>query len=117
MLTQAQEAEALIAGSKANAGPSTQQTNVIPGVSTTVAPIPGSHQIQPQSGAPDVLHPMLSDLVRVIIVNLWTGLLTCFEGGFATNSYGSITADDRPQFPVHCNVPGSKRMGPGIGQE
>lgn len=75
MLTQAEEAEALIAGNKANSGPSTQQTNVIPGVSTTVAPIPGSLPAQPQAGSSEALHPMLSDLVSALIARSVVRLL------------------------------------------
>jgi hypothetical protein len=69
MLTQAQEAEALIAGSKANPAHSTQQTNVIPGVSTLITPIPGSALAQ-QSTSTETLHPLLNDLVRFNILAL-----------------------------------------------
>jgi len=64
MLTQAQEADALIAGSKVSPAHAMQQTNVIPGVSTLVTPIPGSIPAQQQTAPAETVHPLLNDLVR-----------------------------------------------------
>lgn len=119
MLTQAQEAEALIAGSKANAGPSTQQTNVIPGVSTTVAPIPGSLQAQPQSGAAEAVHPMLNDLAdsqRIAMLQLqqMTGLnfqyaAMCLEANgwdlaLAKVNYDELISSTPPMIPPEAYI-------------
>jgi len=118
MLTQAQEAEALIAGSKANPAHSTQQTNVIPGVSTLITPIPGSALAQ-QSTQAETLHPLLNDLAdsqRVAMLQLQalTGLnfqwtMMCLEANgwdlaLAKSNYDELISSTPPMIPPEAYI-------------